>query len=138
MEVGLETARVLERAGVAALDLSQGMQESPGAGFDPMHYPQGWATCAAEATKRVVKVPVITSHSLRDPDYCEQILAEGKTDLVGLSRQLLADPCWPVKSTSSSSSPARRARATLPSACWSSPASRPRCASHTRCEHDLT
>jgi 2,4-dienoyl-CoA reductase-like NADH-dependent reductase (Old Yellow Enzyme family)/thioredoxin reductase len=97
MDEGLETARVLEQAGVAALDLSQGMQESPGAGFDPMHYPQGWATYAAEATKKIVKIPVITSHSLRDPEYCEQILAEGKTDLVGLARQLLADPYWPVK-----------------------------------------
>jgi 2,4-dienoyl-CoA reductase-like NADH-dependent reductase (Old Yellow Enzyme family)/thioredoxin reductase len=97
IEEGLETARVLERAGVAAVDLSQGMQESPGAGFDPMQYPQGWATYAAEATKKVVKIPVITSHSLRDPEYCEQIVAEGKTDLVGLARQLLADPYWPVK-----------------------------------------
>ena len=97
MEEGIETARVLERAGGAALDLSQGMQESPGAGFDPMQYPQGWATYAAEAVKKVVKIPVITSHSLRDPEYCEQILAEGKTDLVGLARQLLADPYWPVK-----------------------------------------
>jgi NADPH-dependent 2,4-dienoyl-CoA reductase/sulfur reductase-like enzyme len=94
---GIETARVLERAGCAAIDLSMGMQESPGAGFDPMQYPQGWATYAAEAVKKVVRIPVITSHSLRDPDYCEQILAEGKTDLVGLSRQLLADPYWPVK-----------------------------------------
>ena len=97
MDEGLETARWLERAGVAAIDISQGMQESPGAGFDPMQYPQGWATYAAEATKKVVRIPVITSHSLRDPEYCERILAEGKTDLVGLSRQLLADPYWPVK-----------------------------------------
>ena len=74
-----------------------GMQESPGAGFDPMQYPQGWATYAAEAVKKAVRIPVITSHSLRDPEYCEQIIAEGKTDLVGLSRQLLADPYWPVK-----------------------------------------
>jgi len=97
MDEGIETARVLEQAGCAAIDLSQGMQESPGAGFDPMQYPQGWATYAAEAVKKVVRIPVITSHSLRDPDYCEQILAEGKTDLVGLARQLLADPYWPVK-----------------------------------------
>jgi len=97
LDEGLETARVLEQAGVAALDLSMGMQESPGAGFDPMQYPQGWATYAAEATKKIVRIPVITSHSLRDPEYCEQILAEGKTDLVGLARQLLADPYWPVK-----------------------------------------
>ena len=97
LEEGIEIARILERAGCAAVDLSMGMQESPGAGFDPMQYPQGWATYAAEAVKKVVRIPVITSHSLRDPDYCEQILAEGKTDLVGLARQLLADPYWPVK-----------------------------------------
>ncbi len=97
LEEGVEVARVLERAGVAAIDISQGIQESAGAGFDPMHYPQGWATYAAEVTKRAVRVPVITSHSLRDPEYCEQILAEGKTDLVGLARQLLADPYWPLK-----------------------------------------
>jgi len=97
LEEGIEIARILERAGCAAVDLSMGMQESPGAGFDPMQYPQGWATYAAEAVKNVVRIPVITSHSLRDPDYCEQILAEGKTDLVGLARQLLADPYWPVK-----------------------------------------
>jgi 2,4-dienoyl-CoA reductase-like NADH-dependent reductase (Old Yellow Enzyme family)/thioredoxin reductase len=96
-EEGVEIARVLERARCAAVDLSMGMQESPGAGFDPMHYPQGWATYAAEAVKQVVRIPVITSHSLRDPEYCEQIVAEGKTDLVGLARQLLADPYWPVK-----------------------------------------
>ncbi len=96
-EEGVEIARVLERAGCAAVDLSMGMQESPGAGFDPMQYPQGWATYAAESVKQAVKIPVITSHSLRDPEYCEQIIAEGKTDLVGLARQLLADPYWPVK-----------------------------------------
>ena len=97
LEEGVEIARMLERAGCAGVDISMGIQESPGAGFDPMHYPQGWATYAAEATKKAIRIPVITSHSLRDPDYCEQILAEGKTDLVGLARQLLADPYWPVK-----------------------------------------
>ncbi len=97
LEEGIEVAKVLERAGCAAVDLSMGMQESPGAGFDPMQYPQGWATYAAEATKKAIRIPVITSHSLRDPAYCDQIIAEGKTDLVGLARQLLADPYWPVK-----------------------------------------
>ncbi len=117
LEEGLETARVLERAGCAALDLSQGMQESPGAGFDPMPYPQGWATYAAEATKRVVRIPVITSHSLRDPQYCEQILAEGKTDLVGLARQLLADPYWPVKAQMGRDKQIRRCISCL-GGCW--------------------
>ncbi len=93
----LEVARAFERAGVDALDISQCVQESPGAGFDPMYYPEGWATFTAEAIKKAVGIPVITSHSLRNPEHCESILAEGKADMVGLSRQLLADPYWPLK-----------------------------------------
>ena len=117
LDEGIETARVLERAGCAAVDLSMGMQESPGAGFDPMQYPQGWATYAAEAVKKVVRIPVITSHSLRDPEYCEQILAEGKTDLVGLARQLLADPYWPVKAQYGKVKSIRRCISCL-GGCW--------------------
>jgi 2,4-dienoyl-CoA reductase-like NADH-dependent reductase (Old Yellow Enzyme family)/thioredoxin reductase len=116
-EEGVEIARVLERAGCAAVDLSMGMQESPGAGFDPMQYPQGWATYAAEAVKQAVRIPVITSHSLRDPDYCEQILAEGRTDLVGLARQLLADPYWPVKAQYGRVTSIRRCISCL-GGCW--------------------
>jgi thioredoxin reductase len=62
-----------------------------------MYYPQGWNTYAAEEIKKHVKIPVITSHTLRDPEYCEKILAEGKADLVGLSRQMVADPYWADK-----------------------------------------
>jgi 2,4-dienoyl-CoA reductase-like NADH-dependent reductase (Old Yellow Enzyme family)/thioredoxin reductase len=90
-------AQTFEQAGVAALDLSQCIQESPGAGFDPMQYPEGWTMYASEAIKPLVKIPVINSHTLRDPDFCERVLAEGKTDMVGLSRQILADPYWAAK-----------------------------------------
>jgi 2,4-dienoyl-CoA reductase-like NADH-dependent reductase (Old Yellow Enzyme family)/thioredoxin reductase len=93
----IEVAKVFQNAGVAALDISQCIQESPGAGFDPMQYPEGWTVFASDAIKKAVRIPVIISHSLRNPEYCEQILAEGKTDMVGLSRQLLADPYWPLK-----------------------------------------
>ncbi len=93
----VEVAQALEEAGVAALDLSQCVQESPGAGFDPMYYPEGWTIYASEAIKKEVGIPVIISHTLRNPEYCEQILAGGKTDMVGLARQMLADPFWPVK-----------------------------------------
>jgi 2,4-dienoyl-CoA reductase-like NADH-dependent reductase (Old Yellow Enzyme family)/NADPH-dependent glutamate synthase beta subunit-like oxidoreductase len=97
LQESIRVAKVFEEAGVAALDLSQCITETPGAGFDPMYYPQGWTIYASEAIKKEVKIPVINSHTLRDPEYCERILAEGKTDLVGLSRQLLADPYWPLK-----------------------------------------
>ncbi|NQT60022.1 MAG: FAD-dependent oxidoreductase [Bacteroidetes bacterium] len=93
----VQVAKLFEEAGVAALDLSQCIQESPGAGFDPMYYPEGWTMYASEEIKKAVSIPVINSHTLRNPEYCEKILAEGKTDMVGLARQILADPFWPIK-----------------------------------------
>ena len=113
----IEVARVFEEAGVAALDLSQCIQESPGAGFDPMPYPEGWTIYASEAIKNAVKIPVINSHTLRNPEYCEQILAEGKTDMVGLARQILADPYWPLKAKYGKVRAIRRCISCL-TACW--------------------
>jgi len=93
----IKVAKRFEEAGVAAVDLSQCVQESPGAGFDPMYYQEGWTMHHAEKIKEEVDIPVIISHSLRNPEYCEEVLKEGKTDMVGLARQLLADPYWPIK-----------------------------------------
>lgn len=93
----IKVAKRFEEAGVAAVDLSQCVQESPGAGFDPMYYQEGWTMHHAEKIKEEVDISVIISHSLRNPEYCEEVLKEGKTDMVGLARQLLADPYWPIK-----------------------------------------
>jgi 2,4-dienoyl-CoA reductase-like NADH-dependent reductase (Old Yellow Enzyme family)/thioredoxin reductase len=106
-----------EKAGVAALDLSQALQESPGAGFDPMYYPEGWTMFASEGIKEVVNIPVIISHSLRTPEFCEKVIAEGRTDMVGLSRQMLADPYWPVKAKLGKEKEIRRCISCL-TGCW--------------------
>ena len=97
LEESVRIARLLEEHGAAFVDISAGTFEAPAAVMDPMYYPQGWNTYTAEEIKRHVRIPVITSHTLRDPEYCEKILAEGKTDLVGLSRQMIADPYWANK-----------------------------------------
>ncbi|MGQ9746765.1 MAG: oxidoreductase [Candidatus Caldatribacteriaceae bacterium] len=97
LEESIKVAKLMEESGVAFLDISAGIFEVPGPTMDPMYYPQGWNTYTAEEIKKHVKIPVITSHTLRDPAYCERILAEGKTDMVGLSRQLIADPYWSNK-----------------------------------------
>lgn len=110
-------AQILQEAGVAALDVSQCIQESPGAGFDPMYYPEGWTTFCSEEIKKVVKIPVIISHSLRTPAYCDEIIRDGKTDMVGLSRQLLADPYWPIKARNGKEDEIRRCISCL-TGCW--------------------
>ncbi|MEA4852662.1 MAG: FAD-dependent oxidoreductase [Christensenella sp.] len=117
LEESILVAKTLEQAGVAALDLSQCVQESPGAGFDPMYYPEGWTVYASEAIKKEVNIPVINSHSLRNPEYCDKIVEEGKTDMVGLSRQILADPYWPVKAYYGKTKEIRRCISCL-TGCW--------------------
>ena len=93
----VKVAEILQDAGVSFLDISAGIFDVPGPTMDPMYYAQGWNTYTAEEIKKHVRIPVITSHTLRDPSYCEKIVAEGKTDMVGLSRQMIADPYWANK-----------------------------------------
>lgn len=103
VESGIDTqeamriAVALEEGGADAIDLSQCIQETPGAGFDPMPYQEGWTIYSSEAIKPLVKIPVIISHALRHAPFCEKILADGKADMIGMCRQALADPYWPLK-----------------------------------------
>ena len=113
----VRAAKLFQESGVAWLDISAGIFELPGPTMDPMYYPQGWNTYTADEIKKHVSIPVITSHTLRDPDYCERILAEGKADLVGLSRQLVADPYWANKAKAGKRDEIRRCISCLVG-CW--------------------
>jgi 2,4-dienoyl-CoA reductase-like NADH-dependent reductase (Old Yellow Enzyme family)/thioredoxin reductase len=113
----IRAAKLFEEHGVAFLDISAGIFEAPAAVMDPMYYPQGWNTYSAEEVKKHVAIPVITSHTLRDPSYCEKILAEGKADLVGLSRQMIADPYWANKAYASRPKEIRKCISCLVG-CW--------------------
>ena len=116
-EESVRVAVELEKAGAAALDLSQCIQESPGAGFDPMYYPEGWTLYASRAVKQAVSIPVINSHSFRNPDFCDKVLADGDTDMVGLSRQMLCDPYWALKAYLGRDDQIRRCISCL-TGCW--------------------
>lgn len=41
--------------------------------------------------------PVATTGKISDPDAAEALLADGKVDVIGIARGLLADPDWPRK-----------------------------------------
>lgn len=49
--------------------------------------------------KEVCKVPVL-SPNISNPRTGEKALAEGKVDMIGLARGLVADPEWPNKAKS--------------------------------------
>ncbi|MBN2051079.1 MAG: FAD-dependent oxidoreductase [Spirochaetales bacterium] len=117
LEESVRIAELMEKHGAAWIDVSMGIFEAPGPTMDPMYYPQGWATFAAEEMKKTVHIPIITTHSLRDPKFCEQILAEGKADMVGLSRQLVADQYWANKAARGESENIRKCISCLVG-CW--------------------
>ena len=113
----VQVAKLMEENGVAYVDISAGIFEVPAAVMDPMYYPEGWNTYAAQEVKKHVKIPVITSHSLRNPDYCEKILAQNKADMVGMCRQLVADPYWANKAMTGKKKEIRRCISCLVG-CW--------------------
>lgn len=58
---------------------------------------QGLNVDAAAAIKGAVDVPVIVAGKLNDPVMAEQVLRDGKADLIAIGRGLLADPELPNK-----------------------------------------
>jgi 2,4-dienoyl-CoA reductase-like NADH-dependent reductase (Old Yellow Enzyme family)/thioredoxin reductase len=84
-----------------------------GAGADRLHIWAGWHestrpmltmsvpsaafTYLAAEIKKTVAVPVSTVGRINDPFTAAKILSEGKADLIGLGRPLLADPEFVIK-----------------------------------------
>ena len=63
-----------------------------------MFLPHGVNVRYAAAVKAAgVKTPVVTLGAVNTPELAEQILAEGKADVVAMARALIADPHFPRK-----------------------------------------
>jgi 2,4-dienoyl-CoA reductase-like NADH-dependent reductase (Old Yellow Enzyme family) len=65
-------------------------------------WPDGTHVFLAEGIRKAVRdagfeTPIITAGKIREPKHAEEILAQGKADIIGLCRSLLADPDWPIK-----------------------------------------
>jgi len=91
LEGGKEIAAFLERAGMNCLDCYVGWHDSP----RPIaqHYiPPGHWAYLAQGIKSAVSLPVVAAYRMDDPLLAERILAEGKADLIGMARALIADP----------------------------------------------
>ncbi len=64
----------------------------------PAFVAQGPNVASAAAVKRAVSIPVIVGGRIADFDVAERVVAEGKADIVGMVRALIADPHAVVKS----------------------------------------
>jgi 2,4-dienoyl-CoA reductase-like NADH-dependent reductase (Old Yellow Enzyme family) len=65
-------------------------------------FPDGTHVHLAEGVRKAVRdagfeTPIVAAGKIRTPKLAEQIIEEGKADLIGMCRQLLCDPDWPIK-----------------------------------------
>jgi 2,4-dienoyl-CoA reductase-like NADH-dependent reductase (Old Yellow Enzyme family)/thioredoxin reductase len=91
-------AKHLEDAGAAGLIVSGGMKnETDHMVTPPMSVPRGFRVELAQKIKNAVSIPVATVGRINDPIFANEIIHDGKVDMVAVGRALLADPEWPQK-----------------------------------------
>jgi NADPH-dependent glutamate synthase beta subunit-like oxidoreductase/2,4-dienoyl-CoA reductase-like NADH-dependent reductase (Old Yellow Enzyme family) len=64
--------------------------------------PDGVQVYLADGIRQAVReagyeVPVVAAGKIRMPDLAEEVLEQGRADIVGMARTLFADPDWPAK-----------------------------------------
>ncbi len=68
----------------------------------PWYHPDGANVYLAEAIRKYVRAagfetPIVTAGKIRTPRFAEEILQQGKADIIGLSRAIFCDPDWAKK-----------------------------------------
>ena len=97
----VELARLLDREGsVDYFNIWHGIVPSPRQGR--MHWPSHYYAPGAfaylpEAVKAAVSRPVVGAGRIDSPAAAERLLADGKADIVGMAKTLIADPHFPNK-----------------------------------------
>ncbi|UCF85462.1 MAG: NADH:flavin oxidoreductase [Desulfobacteraceae bacterium] len=89
-------AAELEKEGIDLFDVSVG-HDTKRLASPTKRAKMGTFVHLAEAIKEVTSVPVMAVGRINTPEVAESILTQGRADIVGIARQLLADPQWPNK-----------------------------------------
>jgi 2,4-dienoyl-CoA reductase-like NADH-dependent reductase (Old Yellow Enzyme family) len=87
--------RLFTDAGANYYNVSQGSYENPGAGFAP-DGEDDFTRWAPGFKKASGGLPIITP-SFINPETAADAIKSGKTDIISLGRQAIADPYWPAK-----------------------------------------
>lgn len=74
-----------------------GERAMPDAWYPDMPHVGLAAAIKAFVNAKGFATPIVTAGKIWRPEDAEAILAEGKADILGIARQLLADPDWPNK-----------------------------------------
>lgn len=90
-------ARMLEDAGVAAIDLTSSTYGDMVMYEPPMNLPYNTLGKYAAEVRQMVDIPVATVGHVVDPRYAESMVMQGQVDLVAMGRASIADPDIPNK-----------------------------------------
>ncbi len=108
IDEAVSVSQLLARNGVDVISVSSGVFGSHWTIVPPYDVPYGCNLGFAQKIKAVAGIPVICAGRLGDPVFAESALVQGKTDLIGLGRPLLADPDLPNKARSGALKEIRR------------------------------
>ncbi len=97
LEEGVKMAKILEEAGVDAIDVSSASYDTFNYWLEPVSFEPGWRKYMAQAVKNAVSIPVIAANLIRSPEQAEKQLNDGVQDMISLGRPHIADPHWTTK-----------------------------------------
>jgi 2,4-dienoyl-CoA reductase-like NADH-dependent reductase (Old Yellow Enzyme family) len=83
---------VLEAEGADYLSMTAGVVGSPRLTVPPMYEPQACYLEGAERVKKVVRIPVSIVGRIKNPVMANELIRDGKVDLVTMGRPMIADP----------------------------------------------
>ncbi|HWW01793.1 MAG TPA: NADH:flavin oxidoreductase/NADH oxidase [Candidatus Acidoferrum sp.] len=93
LDQSVELSRLLKREGVVLIDCSSGGLV-PGARI-PIG--QGYQVPLAERIRREADIATAAVGLITDANQADEIIREGRADIVLLARQMLRDPNWPLR-----------------------------------------
>jgi NADPH-dependent 2,4-dienoyl-CoA reductase/sulfur reductase-like enzyme len=107
----IAVCQALERAGVIAIDLSGGTNESPELSrycIQPPSFARRFLEPYARPIAKSVGIPTIMAGRIIDPEDAEAVLQAGSADFVAVCRALVADAWWPRKAFGEIQTPIRK------------------------------
>ncbi len=103
------TVHLVKLGMIDYLSLSQGNFNTIDTHCPDSHYPPlPYLDLQAQIKAAASGLPVVASTRIQTPEQAEAIIAEGKADLAGMCRALIADPEWPLKAMEGRSGDIRR------------------------------
>ncbi|WP_406055376.1 NADPH-dependent 2,4-dienoyl-CoA reductase [Streptomyces sp. NBC_01077] len=98
LEEVVQLAKEIEAAGATIINTGIGWHEARIPTI-ATSVPRGAYTWVTKKLMGAVSVPLVTSNRINTPEVAEEILADGRADLVSLARPFLADPDFVAKAT---------------------------------------